>query len=79
MGAKWDKVLDNTILEWIFKQSVVREDNKGTSESNNVGQHATPKDDEGIIGGSAVQQTASAHDVMGVIAPWTEPLLVYFL
>jgi hypothetical protein len=79
MGAKRDKVPDNTFLKRVFKPSVVWQDNKGTSDSSDVGQQAPPEDDEGIIGGSAVQETPSAHEVMAIIAPWTNPLLAYFL
>ena len=35
--------------------------------------------DNGIIGGSAIAMTTSAHEVMAVIAPWTEPFLAYLL
>jgi hypothetical protein len=37
MGAKRDKVPDNTFLERLFKPSVVWQDDKETSESNDVG------------------------------------------
>ena len=30
-----------------------------------------------IIGGSATEITPSAHVIMAVIAPWTEPFLAY--
>ena len=30
-----------------------------------------------IIGGSAIEITSSAHIIMVVIAPWTEPFLAY--
>ena len=30
-----------------------------------------------IIGGSATEITSSAHAIMAVIAPWTEPFLAY--
>jgi hypothetical protein len=81
MGAKQEKVPDNTFLEWFFKPSVVWQDDMGTSESNDAGQPTPPEDDKGldIVCGSAVQKTASAHEVMAVIAPWTEPLLAYLL
>jgi hypothetical protein len=79
LGAKRDKVPKNTFLEWLFKPSIVWQDTKGTSESTDVGQQAPPEDDEGIVGGSTVWPTASAHQVMAVIAPWTEPLLTYLL
>ena len=35
--------------------------------------------DEGIIGGSALEETSSAHEIMAVITPWTEPILAYLL
>ena len=32
-----------------------------------------------IIGGSATEITPSAHVIMVVIAPWTEPFLAYLM
>ena len=29
------------------------------------------------IGGSATEKTPSAHEIMAIIAPWTEPFLAY--
>ena len=40
----------------------------------------TPPDaehDSDIIGGSGTEMTPSAHVIMVVIAPWTEPFLAY--
>ena len=59
---------------------VWQEDAQG-SESNTPGELVPPpiEPDERIIGGSAVEATSSAHEVMAVIAPWTEPFLAYLL
>jgi hypothetical protein len=35
--------------------------------------------DDHVIGGSALEETPSAHEVMAVIPPWTEPLLAYLI
>lgn len=32
-----------------------------------------------IISGSTLEETLSAHEIMGVITPWTEPFLAYLL
>ena len=37
------------------------------------------EEDEGIMGGSTVEETSLAHEVMAVIAPWTEPFIGYLL
>jgi hypothetical protein len=81
MGAKWDEVPKNTFLERLFKPSMVWQADNITSESNDTGRVTPPRtvEDEDIIGGSAIQETASAHEVMAVIAPWTKPLLAYLL
>ena len=81
MGAKRDKVPKNTFVEWIFKPSIIWEEDKQTSESTDVGQSAPPEDDtdQDIMGGLAIQETTFSHEVMVVIAPWTEPLLAYLL
>ena len=79
MGTKQDKVPENTFLERLFKPSVVWLDSKGTPDSTDVAQHAPPEEDDGIIGGSMIRKTDSAHEVMAVIVPWTEPFLASLL
>ena len=46
---------------------------------NNSPDLATTPDTEhsDVIGGSATEITPSAHVIMAVIAPWTEPFLAY--
>ena len=63
----------------VFKPFVVWQDDKATSESNDARQFTSPEDEaeQDIIGGSAIQQTTSALEVMAVIAPWIESLLAY--
>ena len=60
---------------------MVRQDGnitRGASNSGKVNSPVAEKDDE-IVGGSAVEETSSAHEVMAVITPWTEPFLGYLL
>jgi ribonuclease HI len=79
MGAKRDRVPENTFLERLFKPSVVwQDDGKDTVGSEEL---IPPiiESDKGIIGGSELEETSSAHEVMAVIAPWTEPFLAYLL
>ena len=75
IGAKRDPVPPNIFLERLFKPSVAWEGETG----NNSPDPATTTDTEhsDIIGGSATEITPSAHIIMVVIAPWTEPFLAY--
>ena len=75
IGAKRDPVAPNIFLERMFKPSVVWEGETG----NNSPDLATTPDTEhsDVIGGSATEITPSAHVIMAVIAPWTEPFLAY--
>ena len=59
----------------MFKPSIVREGDTG----NNSPDPAKMPDTEhsNTIGGSAIEITPSAHVIMVVIAPWTEPFLAY--
>ena len=77
IGAKRDAVPPNIFLEWLFKPSVLWEEESGHNKS----EVATPTDTEqfDINGNSATEITPSAHDIMAVIAPWTEPFLAYLL
>ena len=75
IGAKRDPVPPNIFLERLFKPSVVWEGESGnTSTDPNTPRDSEPSD---IIGGSTTKITSSAHEIMVVIAPWTEPFLAY--
>ena len=75
IGAKRDAVPPNIFLERLFKPSVLWEEESG----NNNPEPTTPPNTEhsDTIGGSANEITPSAHEIMAVIAPWTEPFLAY--
>ena len=62
-------------LERLFKPSVVWEGDTG----NNSPDPAKMPDTEhsNTIGGSATEITPSAHVIMAIIVPWTEPFLAY--
>ena len=50
----------------------------GESGNNNPDPIALPNNEHSdTIGGSANEVTSSAHVIMAVIAPWTEPFLAY--
>ena len=75
IGAKRDAVPPNIFLERLFKPSVLWEEESG---NNNPEPDASPNSDHSdTIGGSANEITPSAHEIMAVIAPWTEPFLAY--
>ena len=75
IGAKRDPVPPNIFLERLFKPSVAWEGESGTtSPAPNTTPISEPSD---VIGGSATEITPSAHEIMDVIAPWTEPFLAY--
>ena len=62
-------------MERLFKLSVVW---KGEPGNNSPDPTALPDTEHSdIIGGSANKITPSAHVIMVVIAPWTEPFLAY--
>ena len=76
MGAKRDPVPPNTFVERLFNPSVVWQDENGSTDPEPI----IPPDSElspDIIGGSGTEITPSAHEIMAVIAPWTEPFLAY--
>src|SRR5215216_958895 len=76
MGAKRDPVPPNTVVERHFKPSVVWQDESGNASPEPV----IPPDAENksdIIGGTGTEMTPSAHEIMAVSAPWTEPFLAY--
>ena len=75
IGAKRDPVPPNIFLEKLFKPSVVWE---GDSAKNSPDPATTPDtENSDTIGGAATEITPSAHVIMVVIAPWTEPFLAY--
>ena len=69
IGAKRDAVPPNIFVERLFKPFVLWEE----ESRNNKPEQAAP------TGDSADDITPSAHDIMAVIAPWTEPFLAYLL
>ena len=76
IGAKRDPVPPKIFLERLFKPSVIWEgESSNTSMDPNTPPNSEPSD---TIGGSATEITSSTHEIMVVIAPWTEPFLAYF-
>ena len=77
IGAKQDAVPPNIFLERLFKPSILWEEESG---NNNPEPAASPNSDNSdTIGSSANEITPSAHEIMAVIAPWTEPFLAYLI
>ena len=75
IGSKCDPVPPNIFLERLFKPSVVWQ---GEGGNNSPDSNTTPNPEHtDSIGGSATEITPSAHLIMAVIAPWTEPFLAY--
>ena len=75
IGAKRDPVPPNIFLERLFKLSVVWEEETGNTSPD---PNTTPDPEHSdVIGGFATEITPSAHAIMAVIAPWTEPFLAY--
>ena len=75
IGAKRDAVPPNIFLERLFKPSVLWEEESG---NKNPEPAASPNSDHSdTIGGSANEITPLAHEIMAIIAPWTEPFLAY--
>ena len=75
IGAKRDPVPPNIFLERLFKPSVVWQEESGNTSPDPT----TSPDSEhtDTIGGSATEKTSSAHLIMPVIAPCSEPFLAY--
>ena len=75
MGAKRDPVPPNTFVERLFKPSVIWQD----ASSNTNPDPNTPRAElnQDVIGDSNMEITPSAHEIMAVIAHWTEPFLAY--
>ena len=75
IGAKRDAVPPNIFLERLFKPSVSWEGESGNNSPDPTTLPLTEHSE--IVGGSANETTPSAHTIMAVIAPWTEPFLAY--
>ena len=75
ISAKCNAVPPNIFVERLFKPSVLWEEESG----NNNPEPAANSDHSDTIGGSANEVTPSAHEIMAVIAPWTEPFLAYLI
>src|SRR3990170_3452011 len=73
MGAKRDPVPPNIFLA---EPSVVWRDESGDTSPDPIISSESEHNTD-IIGGSATEATPSAHLIMAVIAPWTEPFLAY--
>src|SRR3989337_1129462 len=76
MGAKRDPVPPSTFVERLFKPSVVWQDESGNTSLDLIMPPAAEHNTD-IIGGSGTEITPSAHEIMAIIAPWTEPFLAY--
>ena len=62
-------------MERLFKPSVVWE---GETDNTSPDPNTTPDPEHSdVIGGSAIETMQSTHEIMAVIAPWTEPFLAY--
>lgn len=79
MAKKRDLVPKTSLLEWLFKPSVAWQDDITSAPFNEPAHNVSPKNeqDDHVIGGSTLEETPSAHEVMAVIPPWIEPLLAY--
>ena len=75
IGAKRDAIPPNIFLERFFKPSVAWEGDTGNNSPDPAKIPDTELSD--TIGGSATEITQSAHKIMAIIAPWTEPFLAY--
>ena len=75
IDAKRDLVPPNIFLERLFKPSVVWQGESGDASPD---PNTIPDSEHtDIIGGSPTEITPSAHLIMAVITPWTEPFLAY--
>ena len=63
------------IFERLFKPSIVWEGDTGNNSPDPAKIPDTKLSD--TIGGSATEITHSAHEIMAIITPWTEPFLAY--
>ena len=76
MGAKRDPVPPNTFVERLFKPSVVWQGESGEGNTDLITPLAAEHNAD-TVGGPDIEITPSAHEIMAVIAPWTEPFLAY--
>ena len=67
ISTKRDAVPPNIFLERLFKPSVLWEEESGNDKPEITAPTGDPADDI----------TLSAHVIMAIIAPWTEPFLAY--
>ena len=73
IGAKRDPIPHNIFLERLFKPPVVCVGESGNTWTDpNTSPDSELSD---IIGGSTTEITSSAHEIIVVIAPWTQPFL----
>ena len=77
IGTKRDAVPPNIFLERLFKPPVLWEEESGNKNPEPTAPPNTEHSD--TIGGSANEITPSTHEIMEVIAPWTEPFLAYLI
>ena len=77
IGAKRDAVPPNIFLERLFKPSVAWEGDTGNNSPDPAKIPDTELSD--TIGGSTTEITPAAHEIMAIIAPWTEPFLAYLI
>ena len=75
IGTKCDAVPPNIFLERLFKPSVAWEGDTGNNSPDPAKIPDTELSD--TIGGPATEITPSAHVIIAIIAPWTEPFLAY--
>ena len=75
IGVKREAVPPNIFLERLSKPSVSWEGESGNNSPDTTTLPLTEHSD--TTGGSANETTPSAHAIMAVIAPWTEPFLAY--
>ena len=75
IGAIRDAVPPNIFLERLFKPSIAWE---GDTDNNSPDPAKIPDTElSNTIGGSATEITPSAHEIIVILAPWTEPFLAY--
>ena len=63
-------------MERLFKPSIVWQGDSKESSTDLVTPAAVEHNAD-TVGGSDIEITPSAHEIMVVLAPWTEPFLAY--
>lgn len=84
LDARQEPAPENTFLDQLFKPSVKWQ---GEPKLGKQAKVPTPElvvpaaiePDNGITGGSELELTYSAHEIMAVIASWIEPIMAYQL